>query len=179
MRISVVIRLLGARNSLIGDKIPLFRQVTNFSSNPLIWRSFAPANRSEEARNRNFRCSSVPLHVEPEAHHVAVLDDIIGALEAHSPGVPRTLLAAMSGEIGKGDRLGADEAPLEIAVDLAGGLRRLSSLLDGPGVRFFRAGGEEGDQTEEPVAGTNDAGETGLVEAECGEKLALLVVVEL
>ena len=67
------------------------------------------------------------LHVEAEMHDVAVLHDVVGAFEAHLAGVLGALLAAAGDEIGVGDRLGADEALLEIAVDDAGGLRRLGA----------------------------------------------------
>ena len=69
-----------------------------------------------------------------------------------------------------GDGLGADEAALEIGVDLAGRLGRLGAACDRPGARFLGAGGEEGDQAEQLVAGADDAGEAGLLEAEVGEE---------
>src|SRR5439155_2386420 len=92
-------------------------------------------------------------HIEAEMHDVAVLHDVIGAFEAHPAGVLGALLAAMRDEIGVGDRFGADEALLEIAVDDPGGLRRLGAARDRPGARLLRAGGQESEQIQERVAG--------------------------
>src|SRR5205807_3181559 len=101
-------------------------------------------------------------HVEAEVHDIAVLDDVIGAFEAHLAGILGALLAAASGKIGIGDRLGADKALLEIAVDDAGGLRRLCAARDRPGARLLWAGRQEGDQIEERVAGADDLVEPSL-----------------
>ena len=60
--------------------------------------------------------------------------------------LPRARLAAVGDVILVGDRLGADEALLEIGVDDPGRLRRLRALLDRPGPRLLGAGGEEGRQ---------------------------------
>src|SRR6266850_2396387 len=81
------------------------------------------------------RCGWVS-NVEPEVHHIAVADDVRGALEPHAAGVLGTLLAA-------------------------------------PGVRFLRAGGEKGHQAEERIAGTNDAGQTGLLKTQRLQELGL------
>ena len=104
--------------------------------------------------------------VEAEQHHVAVLDDIFLAFGAHLAGLLRSRLAAEADEILIGDGLGADEAALEIGVDDPGRLRRLRAVLDRPGAGFLGAGGEEGDEVEEVVAGADDPGEAGLLEAE-------------
>ena len=72
-------------------------------------------------------------------HDVAVGDDIVLAFEPHLAGVARAGLAAAGDVIVVGDRLGADEALLEIGVDDAGGLRRLGAAGDGPGARLLRA----------------------------------------
>src|SRR6266550_7793762 len=118
------------------------------------------------------RCGWVS-NVEPEVHHIAVADDVRGALEPHAASVLGTLLAATSDEILVSDRFGANKAPFEIAVDLAGCLRRPGPSLDGPGVRFLRAGGEKGHQAEERIAGTNDAGQTGLLKTQRLQELGL------
>ena len=89
------------------------------------------------------------LDVEAEQHHVAVLDDIILSFRAQLAGVSRGSLAAERDVIVVSDRLGADEAALEIGMDGAGGLGRLGAFLHRPGARFLRAGGEEGDQVEQ------------------------------
>src|SRR3546814_2574797 len=88
-------------------------------------------------------------HVEAEVEDVAVLDDVLLALRPHLAGFLGAVLAAAADEVLVGDGLGADEAALEVGVDDAGGLRRLAVAPDGPGARFLRANGEEGDQVEQ------------------------------
>src|SRR5690606_25801099 len=66
----------------------------------------------------------------------------------------------------KGDRLGADEALLEIGVDHARRARRPRAFFDGPGARFLRTHGEIGHKAEKAVAGTDEAVETGFAKAE-------------
>ena len=46
----------------------------------------------------------------------------------------------------------------------------LGALVDGPGARFLRAGGEEGDEAEKLVTGLDHASEAGFVQAEVGQK---------
>src|SRR5205807_1280431 len=108
---------------------------------------------------------------KPEVHDIAVADDIVPTLEAHAAGVARARLATEMYVIVIGDGLGPNEALLEIGVNDAGRCRRASAFFDGPGARFFRSGGEEGDQAEQRVARTNQPVEPRLVETEMGEKL--------
>src|SRR6185437_3778689 len=54
------------------------------------------------------------LDVEAEVHDVAVADDVVLAFEAHPAGVLGAMLAPARDVIVVGDRLGADEALLEI-----------------------------------------------------------------
>ena len=61
--------------------------------------------------------------VEAEVADVAVLDDVVAALQAHPALLLCPLLAAEPDEIVVGDDLGADEAALEIGVDDARRLR--------------------------------------------------------
>src|SRR5690606_17318391 len=114
-------------------------------------------------------------HDEPEQRDVAVLDDVVlprGADEALLPG---SLLGPGGDEVVPGEGLGADEPPLEVAVDVAGGLRRARALADGPGADLLLARGEEADQVEEPVTGADQPPKAGLREAELLEEhLALL-----
>src|SRR5438045_6597347 len=109
-------------------------------------------------------------------HDVAVLHDVIGAFEAHLAGILGALLAATGDEIGIGDRLGADKALLEIAVDDAGGLRRLGAARDRPGARLLWPRREKGDQIEERVAGADNLVEPGFAEATRRENLTQLGV---
>ena len=48
---------------------------------------------------------------------------------------------------------GTDEAALEVGMDLTGGLGSLGTALDGPCAAFVRAGSQEGDQTQQCIAG--------------------------
>ena len=79
-------------------------------------------------------------------HDVAVADDVLLAFEPHLAGVLGAGFAAERDVVVVGDRLGADEAFLEIRVDDAGRLRALGAALDRPGARFLRADGEVGDE---------------------------------
>ena len=124
-------------------------------------RSLSASRLDVEAdRKRGTRPSFQTL--KRNKQDVAVLDDIVLALGAHPARLLGAGLAAVADEILIGDGLGADEAALEIGVDDAGGLGRLGAFLDRPGARFLGAGGEEGDQMEQVVAGADDAGEAGL-----------------
>ena len=49
-------------------------------------------------------------------HHVAILDDVVLALEAHAPGFLRALLAVELHVVVVGDHLGPDEAALEAQI---------------------------------------------------------------
>src|SRR5450759_5243466 len=82
-------------------------------------------------------------NIEAEQDHVAVLDLVLFSFAAHLACSLRALLAAKLHVIVVVDRLGADEAAFEVAVDHAGGLRRARSAMDRPGARFFRTGSEE------------------------------------
>src|SRR6266550_2847545 len=107
-------------------------------------RGLALSTAAAEALTRCCsRCGS-GSNVEPEVHHIAVADDVGGALEPHAAGVLGALLAATGDEILISNRFGANKAPFKIAVYLARSLRRSGPLLDGPGMRFLWAGGEEG-----------------------------------
>ena len=61
-------------------------------------------------------------------HDVAVAHDVILAFEAELAGLARARLALAGDIILVGDRLGADEALLEIGVDDARRLRRARAL---------------------------------------------------
>ena len=106
------------------------------------------------------------LRREAEMHDVAVLHDIILALEPHLSGIARTGFAAARHVIVVGDGFGADEAALEIGVDDARGLRRLGAAGHRPGARLLRPGSEEGYEIKQPVAGADQAIEARLLEAD-------------
>src|SRR5947209_19065165 len=60
------------------------------------------------------------LHVEAELDHVAVLHDVVLALDAGLPRGPRGGDGTGGDQVFVGHDLGLDEAPLEVAVDHAG-----------------------------------------------------------
>src|SRR5207248_1929568 len=106
------------------------------------------------------------LDVEPEVHHVAVLHHVVLALDAHlARGLQGGLRAVLLEVVGPVD-LGADEAALDVAVHLAGGLSRGGAAADGPRAALVGAGREEADEIEHPVRGANEAVARGLAEAE-------------
>ena len=73
-----------------------------------------------------------------EVHHVAVVHDIGFALGAQLARFARPRFAAERDIIVIGDRFGADETLLEIAVDFARGFGGGGTGVDGPGARFLR-----------------------------------------
>src|SRR5262245_34733699 len=79
-----------------------------------------------------------PLRRKPELHHVAVGDLVLLAFEPQLASLARAGLALAPDVIVVGDRLGADEAALEISVDRARRLRRARALGHGPGARLLR-----------------------------------------
>jgi len=64
------------------------------------------------------------LHGKPEVDDVAVAHDVVLALEAELPRLAALRLAAQADEVLVRDHLGADEAALDVAVDLAGRVER-------------------------------------------------------
>ena len=73
-------------------------------------------------------------------------------------------------EVAVGDDAGADEAALKVAVDLAGSLRSLGTLADGPGAALLLAVGQEGDQAQQVVAGGDEVVEAACLDAHLGEE---------
>src|SRR5690554_8149440 len=87
--------------------------------------------------------------IEAEVDHVAILDDVLLALQAPLAGVLRALFAAQGDKVIIGDDLGADEALLEVGVDDPGRLGGGGADLDGPGAHLLHPGGEVGLQAEQ------------------------------
>src|SRR5436190_22720903 len=114
-------------------------------------------------------------HVEPEVEDVAVLDGVVLALEPQLAGIARARLAVQRDIVVVGDGLGADEALLEVGVDHAGRLRRAGLAPYRPGARLLRPDGEEGDEVEQGVAGSQDPREAGFLQPERGEVFALVL----
>src|SRR5687767_14458028 len=95
--------------------------------------------------------------VEPEMHDVGLADDVFLALEAQLARLARTGFPLVRDVVVERDGFGADEAALEVGVDHARGLRRRRPGAHGPGAHFLRAGGEESQEAEQPVACADDA----------------------
>ena len=66
-------------------------------------------------------------------------------------------------EVVEADDLGLDEALFEVGVDDTRRLRRLPALVDGPGARLLRAGGEVGLQAQRVEADAGELVEPALV----------------
>ena len=103
------------------------------------------------------------LHVEAEVDHVAVLDHIVLALAAEKALVPGGSHRAAGHHIVVGDDLCPDEAPLDVGVDLTGGLGGLGAPLDGPGTALVLTVGEEGDKAQKGVGALDEAIQAGLL----------------
>ena len=82
-------------------------------------------------------------------------------------------------EVGPVDRLGADEAPLEVGVDHAGGLRCGRSGPEGPGPGLLLPCRQIGAQSHQLVGGADEAGKGALSQSETFEHLGSFVEVEL
>src|SRR5713226_4008272 len=122
---------------------------------------------------------SAKLGCVTEINHVAVLHDVLLALE------PDLRVLAARGErappkqrIAPHD-LGANEAALNVAVNFPGRQLRVSAAGDGPRAIFILADGEKRDITQQIVAGANHAVEPGFGKAEVGEKRLGVGLVEL
>src|SRR5439155_17555093 len=76
-------------------------------------------SRSIDGTMRSSAMVKARLHGEPEVDDVAVLDDVVLALEPELPRLAAPGLAPEAHELLVGDHLGADEAALDVAVDLA------------------------------------------------------------
>src|SRR5207245_5260489 len=102
----------------------------------------------------------------PEVDDVAVLHDVLLALETQLPCLATLRLAPVADEIVERDHLGADEPALDVAVDLAGGLERRRAAADGPRAALVLARGEEAHEVEQVVARADEAVARALGESE-------------
>src|SRR3982750_4844834 len=106
-----------------------------------------------------------PLDIEAEEEDVAVRDDVLLPFGPRDAFFAGTLPAAIGDELGIGDRLGADEALLEIRVNHAGRNRRRVPAMDGPCTDFLLAGREIGLEAEEVIPGADEPIETCRLDA--------------
>ena len=73
------------------------------------------------------------------------------------------------------DDAGADEAALEVAVDLTGSLRSFGALADGPCAALLLAVGQEGDQAQQIIAGSDEVVQTTGFNAHFSQKSLLFL----
>ena len=119
---------------------------------------------------------SLSLHVESEAHDVAVLHHVVLAFDAELAGLAHGGFGAVLDVVVVLDDLGADEALLEVGVDDAGTLRSLPAFVVGPGLDFHLAGGDERLEVEQAVDGLDEAVAAAVPQAEVFEEHLLLLV---
>src|SRR5581483_562278 len=89
---------------------------------------------------------------EAEVDDVAVFDDVVLAFEAHLAVIAAGGHRAARDQMVVADDFGADESPLDVAVDLAGGELRRRVTRNRPGAALVLADGEERDVAEQVVA---------------------------
>src|SRR6266542_1297199 len=119
------------------------------------------------------------LRAVPDIHHVAVLDNVLLALQPQCTLGARARFGSGVEKLVPVDRLGADEVLLEIRVDRTRRLLRASAARHGPGAAFVFADGEEGDQPQKFVSLANEACQSALVQPVAGEELGRLFVTHL
>ena len=121
----------------------------------------------------------VSSDIEAEVDHVAVLHHIVLALAAQQPLLLGGGHGAAGDHLGEVDGLGTDEAALDVGVDLAGGLRSLRTLDDGPRAALVLAVGEEGDKTQQRIGTLNEPVQAGLFDAQLLKEHGAVVAVQL
>ncbi len=96
-------------------------------------------------------------NVEQELDHITIVDNVLLALGAlQTLGLDGGIIEVVGFQIAVANDAGTDEAALEIAVDLAGSLRCLGALADGPCAALLLAVGQEGDQAQQIIAGSDE-----------------------
>src|SRR3954447_21978009 len=97
-------------------------------------------------------------------HHVAVLDDVILALDADLAGLAALRLTAERDQILPLDDFGADEPLFEVGVDLPRGAGGHGPSRDGPGIPRGTARRKERDEPQEIVARADHVEEPRLLQ---------------
>src|SRR2546430_17451598 len=101
--------------------------------------------RPSGVRNPTFFEATSPevaLNVEPKIDHVPVLHHILLPLRAQLPGLAALRFAAVVHEVLPPHDLGADEAALDVGVDLCRRLWRGQAAADRPGAALVLARGQ-------------------------------------
>ena len=76
-------------------------------------------------------------NIKQEVHHITIFNDVIFPFRTHLACFFRALLTLVGDEVFKRDSLRANEAFLEVGVDLTGRLRRGRTDRDGSRAYFF------------------------------------------
>src|SRR5262249_28788112 len=101
-----------------------------------------------------------------EVYAVSVLDHVLLPLDAQLSRFAALGLTLERDEIFPAHHFGADEAALDVGVNLAGRTRRQRSARHRPGAAFVLAIGEHGDEIDELECGVQKAGPCRLPEPE-------------
>src|SRR5215469_15208452 len=107
----------------------------------------------------------------PEVYHFAVAHYVFLAFQSKLGA--RTSFGESAGghQIVIGDHFGADEAFLNVAVNLAGRLQRRATCSNGPCAALVLADSEERDQVEQAVTAADEARHRRLLQAVAFQKL--------
>src|ERR1700687_5860814 len=116
---------------------------------------------------------------EAEVDDVAVLHDVLLALEPDFAVIAADGHRAPADQRVVADDLSTDESPRDVGVDFAGREMRCGAPRDRPGAALILPDGEERNIAEQVVAGADDAIEAGLGQTEILEKRGGVGAVEL
>ena len=111
--------------------------------------------------------------------HVPVDHFIVGPLNAELAGIFGACFAFADNIIIKADGFSPNEAALKIGMNDACCLWRGCPAGHRPCAGLFRANREKRQQVEQIIAGSNQTCETGLGKAKLGQKLTLVISIEL
>jgi len=122
------------------------------------------SEQTERASPAEFYMAAISISdVEQELDHIAIVDNVFLALGAlQTLGLDGGVIEVVGFQIAVANDAGTDEAALEIAVDLAGSLRCFGALADGPCAALLLAVGQEGDQAQQIIAGSDEVVQTAI-----------------
>ena len=112
-------------------------------------------------------------------HHIAILDDVLLAFDAHLAGLFTLRFAAESDEIIERNHFRSNESFLKIGVNGTGRLRRGRAFVHRPSANFFHARREVSFQPQQRVRRTDHAREARLFHADVVEKNLFVFVRQL
>ena len=116
------------------------------------------------------------LHVEAEVHDVAVLNDVVLALDGQLASLADSGLRAVLQVVVVLDDFGADKALLEVCVDDAGTLGSLPALLIGPRLYLHLASRDESLEVQQGVGLLDEAVHAALLQALLLEEHLLVLI---